>query len=260
MKVTVLGCGGSGGVPLADGTPGGYWGDCDPSNPKNRRRRVSILVETRDATILVDASPDLRAQLLDAAVARIDAVLMTHAHADHCHGLDELRSMIRRGRTPIPTYMSPQTRAILTQRFDYVFTSSCDPENIYPPMLEDRSLDGAFTLSSTKVVPFVQGHGKETSTGFRIGDVAYSTDVVSLDEAAFAALEGLELWIVDCLRERPHPTHAHLELTLEWIARAKPKRAVLTHMNQEADYEALKAMCPPGVEPGYDGMVIEVGG
>ena len=259
MKVTVLGCGGSGGVPLADGTPGGYWGDCDPSNPKNRRRRVSILVESADATILIDASPDLRVQLLDAAVPRLDAVLITHAHADHCHGLDELRSMIRRERTPIPTYMSPETRDILTQRFGYVFTSSCDPENLYPPMLEDRSLDGAFTLGATAVTPFVQGHGKENTLGFRIGDMAYSTDVVSLDDDAFAALEGLELWIVDCLRERPHPTHAHLALTLEWIARAKPKRAVLTHMNQEADYETLRALCPPGVEPGYDGLVIEVG-
>lgn len=258
MRVTVLGCGGSGGVPIADGTPGGNWGACDPSNPRNRRRRVSILVETEDTTILVDATPDLRDQLIDAAVERIDALLITHAHADHCHGIDDLRSLVRRQRAPIPTYMDARTRALLTQRFDYAFTSRQDPNDLYPALLEDRPIDGAFDIGDTRVVPFVQGHGPETTLGFRFGDVAYSTDVVSLDEQAFEALAGIRVWIVDCLRERPHPTHSHYAQTLEWIERVKPARAVLTHMNQDVDYEAYKERCPPVVEPGYDGMVIEV--
>ena len=260
MRVTVLGCGGSGGVPLADGTPGGNWGDCDPAEPRNRRSRVSILVEAAEGgtALLIDASPDLRRQILDNAVARIDAVIFTHAHADHCHGLDELRAVSRRQRGPIPAYMSAETRGQLTARFDYAFESSAPRDSLYPALMTDLLLAGPTEIGGLPVVPFVQGHGPETTLGLRIGDLAYSTDAVALDEAAFAALEGVRLWIVDALRERPHPTHSHFDQTLAWIARVAPERAILTHMNQEADYRALLARCPPGVEPAYDGLVVEL--
>ncbi len=258
MKITVLGCGGSGGVPFADGTPGGNWGDCDPEDPRNRRRRVSILVEQGGTTLLVDASPDLRAQLLDAGPGPIDAVLFTHSHADHSHGLDELRTMTYARGGPIDAYMDRPTQEALTRRFDYAFTSSYDPNGFYTPILNDVPIDGPFEVGGIRVVPFVQQHGRETSLGFRFGDTAYSTDVSGLDETAFSILDGVKLWILDCLRERPHPTHCHLERSLEWIARVGPARAVLTHMNHQIDYQDLTRRCPPGVEPAYDGMVLEV--
>lgn len=257
MKVTILGCGGSGGVPLV----GGEWGRCDPTNPRNRRRRVSVLVETSDASILIDASPDLRAQLLDAGVTGLDAVLFTHHHADHCHGLDDLRSLVYRRKAPIPAFMDAETQAMLTLRFAYAFTSSCPPGSFYRPLLEDHVVEDAFEAAGVEVTPFVQGHGEEgRSLGFRIGDMAYSTDVSDLDDAAFAALDGVRLWIVDCLQDAPHPTHSHTEQTLAWIERLKPERALLTHMNHKTDYAELKSRCPAGVEPAYDGQVVEISG
>ena len=258
MKVTILGCGGSGGVPMADGTMGGNWGVCDPANPKNRRRRVSILVESGNACVLVDASPDLRAQLLDARVRRLTAVLFTHAHADHCHGLDELRALAHAQRRPIDAYMDAPTRAALTARFAYAFASSCDRSSLYGPVFEDRILDGPVHIGGLTAVPFTQGHGPETTLGLRFGAVAYSTDVVSLDDAAFATLAGVEVWIVDCLRDAPHATHSHVAQTLQWIERLKPARAILTHMNHQIDYEDLRRRCPAGVEPAYDGLTIDV--
>lgn len=260
MKVTILGCGGSSGIPFADGTPGGNWGDCDPSNPKNRRRRVSILLEQADSIILVDTTPDLRHQLLDAVVGHVDAVLFTHAHADHCHGLDDLRGMTFKKGGPIDAYMDQATQKSLTRRFDYAFTSSCDPENLYRPLFTDHVITNRQRIGDFDVEAFVQEHGDGESLGFRFGPVAYSTDVSALSEDAFNALAGVKLWIVDCLRERPHPTHSHIAQTFEWIARVKPERAILTHMNHNVDYDALKAICPSGVEPGYDGLVIEVSG
>jgi len=258
MKVTLLGCGGSGGVPLADGTLGGNWGACDPNNAKNRRRRVSILVEHGGTTALVDTSPDLRLQLIDAGVRDLDAVIYTHAHADHVHGIDELRAMARTHGGPIHAFMDSRTHGDLTGRFPYIFSSTHDPKSLYPALMRDRVIDGVFSAGAIDVVPFFQEHGTGGSLGLRFGPVAYSTDVKRLDDAAFAALEGVEVWIVDCLRENPHPTHAHLDLALEWIARVKPKRAILTHLNHEADYETIRAKCPPGVEPGYDGLTIEI--
>ncbi|MGF1594558.1 MAG: MBL fold metallo-hydrolase [Kiloniellaceae bacterium] len=258
MKVTVLGCGGSGGVPLAGRDPGGYWGNADPANPKNRRRRVSVLVEQDGTRILIDTSPDLRLQLLDNGITALDAVLFTHAHADHCHGLDELRGLVYGRGAPIDAYMDARTRELLTARFDYAFSSSRSDNNLYPALMNDRIIDGPFEIGGIPVRCFEQQHGPDVTLGFRLGDFAYSTDASALDETAFAAISGAKLWIVDCLRDEPHPTHSHTAQTLEWIARVKPARAVLTHMNERLDYDDLLRRCPPGVEPGYDGLVVEV--
>jgi phosphoribosyl 1,2-cyclic phosphate phosphodiesterase len=254
MKVRILGCGGSGGVPLV----GGVWGACDPAEKRNRRRRASILVEDEATTLLIDTSPDLREQLLDAGTRRIDAVLFTHAHADHLHGIDDLRGMNRLVRAALPVYADRRTLAVIEERFDYVFRP-LEGASFYKPTLTPHAIEGEFTIGGIRVVPFVQDHGFSKTLGFRIGGMAYSTDVVDLDEAAFAALAGTELWIVDCLRYEPHPTHSHLEKTLSWIARVKPRRAVLTHMDVPLDYASLRGKLPPGVEPGYDGLTLEFG-
>ncbi len=255
MKVRVLGCGGSGGVPLI----GDKWGNCDPGEPKNRRRRVSILVEEGATTLLIDTSPDLREQLLDARTGRLDAVLFTHAHADHLHGIDDLRSVNRLMRAPIAVYANAETLEKIGQRFGYVFAPLETGDSFYKPTLTPHVIDGAFEIAGLRIVPFAQDHGFSTTLGFRIGAMAYSTDVVDLDETAFAVLEGVELWIVDCLRYEPHPTHSHLAKTLSWIARVKPRRAVLTHMDIPLDYATLRRDLPAGVEPGYDGLTIELG-
>jgi len=264
VKLTVLGCGGSGGVPVAGREAGGSWGQAKPDNPKNRRSRVSVLVEGEGASpgtraqILIDTSPDLRQQILANDITTLDAVLFTHAHADHCHGLDELRGLVYSRRQPIDAYMDEQTKTALTARFAYAFASSRDPDNLYPPLLVDHVIRAPFRIGGIRVTPFVQQHGKETTLGFRCGDIAYSTDASGLDEQAFAALAGVKIWVVDCLRDEPHPTHAHFAQALEWIERVKPERAVLTHMNERLDYDDLFSRCPPGVEPGYDGLTIEV--
>ena len=187
MKITVLGCGGSGGVPLADGTPGGNWGVCNPDNPRNRRRRVSILVEQGDTVLLVDTTPDLRVQLLDNGTPGIDAVLFTHTHADHCHGLDELRAMSFAQGGPIDAYMDAETRKILIQRFGFAFTSGHEPDGFYNPIMNDIPIVDPIEIGGVRVVPFVQQHGNGTSLGYRFGDAAYSTDVTALDETAFSA-------------------------------------------------------------------------
>jgi phosphoribosyl 1,2-cyclic phosphate phosphodiesterase len=258
MKLTMLGCGGSAGVPLAGRDPGGYWGNADPANPKNRRSRVSLLVEQEGTRLLIDTSPDLRQQILDSGITALDAVLYTHAHADHCHGLDELRGLVYGRGAPIDAYMDARTRELLTTRFDYAFTSSRSDSNLYPALLNDRVIEGPFSIAGIPVRTFEQQHGPDISLGYRIGDIGYSTDASALDDNAFAILEGVKLWVVDCLRDEPHRTHSHTAQTFEWIARVKPQRAILTHMNQQLDYEELRRRCPPGVEPGYDGLVVEV--
>jgi phosphoribosyl 1,2-cyclic phosphate phosphodiesterase len=254
MRVTVLGCGPSTGVPVI----GGNWGRCDPGDRRNRRRRVSVLVEVGSVVILIDTSPDLREQLLDAGVTRIDAVVLTHAHADHLHGIDDLRSVNRLMRSAISLYADGQTLAEIDRRFGYVLKPVEEAGRFYKPTLTPHEIVGPFEIRGIPVVPFAQDHGFSTTLGVRIGGMAYSTDVTELDDNAFRAVEGVELWIVDCLRREPHPTHSDLAKTLSWIARVQPRRAVLTHMDQSLDYRELSAELPSGVEPGYDGLVVEL--
>jgi phosphoribosyl 1,2-cyclic phosphate phosphodiesterase len=250
MRITVLGCGTSSGVPVI----GNYWGTCDPNNPKNRRSRVSVAVEEGDTRLIIDTSPDLREQCLANNIDKVDGVLFTHDHADHTHGIDDLRIMAMRSRQRVPIYADKGTLQTLNQRFDYIF----DPKEGYPAICEGHLIDGAFELGGMPIQPFLQHHGFMDTLGFRIGDFAYSTDVVELDDAAFEALAGVKVWIVTALRYEPHPTHAHLAKTLEWIDRVKPERAYLTHMTWEMDYDTLMSELPDGVEPAYDGLVIDI--
>lgn len=250
MRVTILGCGTSGGVPRI----GNVWGRCDPKNPKNRRRRVSILVEEGATKLLVDTSPDLREQCLDADIRHLDAVLYTHDHADHTHGIDDLRGLSHTMGRSIDIYGNAETLAVLRQRFGYVFEETMG----YPPFAIAHDIAGPFQVGTIKVIPFAQPHGPISSLGFRFGKVAYSTDLNVLTEEAAATLQGVDTWIVDALRYDPHPTHPHLAQTLDWIARVRPRRAVLTHMTWDMDYEELRSRLPAGVEPAYDGLVIEV--
>lgn len=256
MRVTVLGCGPSWGVPRI----GGEWGACDPTNPRNERSRCSVLVEEKGAVLLIDTSPDLRRQLIAAQVQRIDAVLFTHAHADHLHGIDDLRAVNRMMGEAIPVFATAATLNEIRARFGYVFAPAKPGMGaaFYKPVLVPNVIDGPFTAAGIAVLPFVQDHGFSTTLGFRLGGFAYSTDVIELDDAAFAALRGVEAWIVDCIRREPHVTHSHLEKTLGWIERVRPRRAVLTHMDESLDYATLSRALPAGVEPGYDGLVIEL--
>lgn len=254
MKVTVLGSGAAGGCPSI----GRGWGNCDPTNPKNRRRRPSILVEDGTTHVLVDTSPDCREQLLDAGVRRLDAVLFTHDHADHMHGIDDLREVNRAMQAPLPIFASPDTMAGIRTRFPYVLGAVEEGQTIYKPMLVPGEITGPFTVGGLNIVPIDQDHGFCRTLGFRFGKFAYSTDVVDFPETSFQALEGLDTWLVGCLTFDPHPTHAHLDKVLGWIERLKPRRAFLTHMTASFDYEALKARLPAHVEPAYDGLEIMV--
>jgi phosphoribosyl 1,2-cyclic phosphate phosphodiesterase len=258
MRITILGAGSSVGVPMV----GGGWGACDPNEPRNRRRRASILIEDGNALILVDSSPDCRQQLLDADVQRLDAVIYTHAHADHIHGIDDLRSINMAMNAPLPAYGDAKTLAALQNRFGYVFEPlkrfEGRPLLFYKPVLSPREIIGPFSVAGVHVIPFEQDHGFSTTLGLRIGNFAYSTDVMRLDDAAFQTLDGVDTWIVDCYRHQSHPTHAHLELTLSWIDRLRPRRAIICHMGADMDYQTLRRDLPPGVEPGYDGMAIDV--
>lgn len=255
MKVTILGCGATHGVPGV-----GYgWGSCNPQNPKNRRRRASILIETKEKTFLVDTSPDLREQLLSVDLKYLDAVLYTHTHSDHAHGINDLRLLSFFIGHPIPIYGTEKTIRELFGSFSYIFDAQPYSEVHHQPFLIPYIFKGSFFIGETQIIPFEQEHGTSNkSTGYRIGSFAYSTDVMNFKEEAFEALKGIETWVVDCLRYKPALTHAHLDLTLKWIERVKPKRAILTHMNHDMDYDKLKTKLPEGVEPAYDGMVIEI--
>jgi len=253
MKVTVLGCGGSMGVPMV----GNNWGKCDPANPRNRRRRPSILLQTRKTTVLVDTTPDLRDQLLDAQVGHVDAVLFTHEHADHVHGIDDLRPFTYRTGKPVPVYTNDVTVRSLEERFGYAVAAVDTDRGPYKPIVVANRIHGSFRIGDLDIVPFEQSHGNTVSLGFRFGPFGYSTDVVTLSDEAFRVLDGVDVWMVDATREQPHPSHAHLARSLEWIDRLQPRQAYLTHMNHTMDYEYLTRILPENVLPAHDGLVLE---
>ncbi len=260
LEFTILGSGSSGGVPRADGN----WGDCDPAEPRNRRSRCSMMVRRvseapadRQTTIVIDASPEFRIQTAEAGAGRLDALLLTHDHADQCHGIDDIRAFFLRQRAKIDCWMDESTRATLLRRFGYIF----EGEGMYPAIATPRDLPPhgeAWTVTGPSgdicVTTFDQDHGGVRSVGYRIGGLAYSSDVVDLPRSADGALADLDIWIVDALRRTPHPTHAHLAKALEWIERHRPKRAILTNMHIDMDYATLARELPKSVEPGYDGM------
>lgn len=258
LRYTILGCGSSGGVPRL----GGHWGDCDPDNPKNQRRRCSMLVErvtgAGTTRVLIDTSPDLRAQLLDAGVGELDAVVYTHSHADHVHGLDDLRMIVFNMRRRLPVWADGDTQNDLYSRFGYAFVQPEDSP--YPPILDMHTISGEITVEGAggpvHLVPFKANHGAIDALGFRIGALAYLPDAVSLPNETWPFLENLEYWVVDALRRTPHPTHAHLDMTLDWIARAAPRHAVLTNMHIDLDYQTVADETPSHITPAHDGMMI----
>ena len=260
LTLTILGCGTSGGTPRI----GNRWGACDPADPKNRRLRCSLLVERKSesgqTTVLVDTTPDLRQQLLDAGTAWLDGVFYTHDHADHTHGIDDLRQVAYNGKRRVAVYHDARTGKILQERFAYCFASP--PGSEYPAVLEGHEIRTGEKVSIAgaggviEALPFQQMHGSSESIGFRFGDIAYSPDASDFPEASLETLQDLDLWIIDALRHSPHPSHLSVEQALGWIARVKPKRAVLTHMHIDLDYAQLRRDLPEGVEPAYDGMVL----
>jgi len=259
LTFTILGCGSSGGVPR----PALGWGVCDPTNPKNRRRRTSLLVEQRNASggltsVLVDTSPDLREQLLDANVSWVDGVLYSHPHADHIHGIDDLRALFIHKRRRIDVYLDVPTSENLRQRFDYCFQTPAGSE--YPAILREHRMTAGQPLvisgegGPIEVLPILQQHGDIPSLGFRFGRFAYSCDLSGLPPESVPVLAGLDVWVVDALRYKPHPSHFSVADALSWIERIKPRRAILTNLHADLDYEVLRRELPPHVEPAYDGI------
>ena len=262
LRFTVLGCGSSAGVPrVAQG-----WGACDPNNPKNRRRRCSLLVErigeSGKTTVLVDTSPDLREQLLGAGVEKLDGVLFTHDHADHSHGIDDVRPIALHQRRRVDVYLDTQTSVALHAKFGYCFATP--PGSDYPPIVtEHRIAAGApVTIEGeggvVAATPYVQLHGAGTTLGFRFGTFAYSCDVSAIPDETARHLQGLDVWILDALRYKPHPSHFSVDEALAWVDRIKPRRAVLTNLHTDLDYETLRHVLPANVEPAFDNMVIEL--
>ena len=252
MKLRILGCGTSFGVPRI----GGDWGACDPLEARNRRRRASILVEHGQSRVLVDTSPDLREQLLDAGVDNLDAVIWTHDHADHCHGIDDLRQVFHLRGEPVPGFARPDTLAVLKRRFAYVM----EGKGGYPAIVAPRALPDQLSIGDLKIRIVDQPHGGITSAGLRFEaggkSISYSTDFNILTEEMLGLFEDTDIWVVDTLRRRPHPTHPHLEQSLEWIRAVRPSQAILTHMDNSMDYETLLGELPYGVEPGFDGLEV----
>jgi phosphoribosyl 1,2-cyclic phosphate phosphodiesterase len=263
LTLTILGCGSSAGVPR----PALGWGACDPTNPKNRRRRCSLLAERSSehgvTRILIDTAPDLREQLIDANVDHIDAVFYTHEHADQSHGIDDLRSVVLHQRRRIPVYLNQATGKDIMHRFSYCFVAP--PGSNYPPILsghsieagESRSIDGQG--GEVRLTAFDLQHGNIPALGFRIGDAAYTPDVSDIPRESWPALENLDLWIIDGLRYAPHPSHFSVNDALSWIDRFKPRRAVITNMHSDVDYEVLRLSLPENIVPAYDGMRLTVG-
>lgn len=264
LELTILGCGSSGGVPRADGN----WGVCDPKDPRNLRTRCSLMVRRPSSapaeqwtTVVVDASPEFRQQTAEAGAKRLDALLMTHDHADQSHGIDDIRAFALRQRARIPCHVDAATEATMERRFGYIFHG----EKGYPAISDLKRIPAHGARwriegpsGAIPVVTFDQDHGEVRSVGYRFGSAAYSSDVLDLDEPAFAALEGVEVWIVDALRYAPHPTHAHVERTLGWIDRLKPRRAILTNLHIDLDFEELSSRLPKGVEAAHDGLRVKL--
>ena len=259
VTFTILGCGSSMGVPrVALG-----WGSCDPNNPKNRRRRCSLLAtQTNErglkTRVLVDCSPDLRNQLLDAEVDWLDGVLITHEHADHIHGIDDLRGLFVHKRRKVDVWLDEPTSRAMHARFGYCFMTP--PGSEYPPIAAEKRLVPGQPVTidgqggPIQAIPVLQNHGDIPSLGFRIGNVAYSADIKNLPPESAALMAGLDVWIVDALRKAPHPSHLNLDEALYWIDRVKPKRAILTNLHTDMDYAELCATLPPHIVPAYDGM------
>jgi phosphoribosyl 1,2-cyclic phosphate phosphodiesterase len=266
LEVVIMGCGASGGVPRADGD----WGVCNPSDPRNRRSRCSLLVRRlsdggpdSQTTVIVDAAPEFRQQAVAAQARRLDALLLTHDHADQCHGLDDIRAFAMTQKARIPCWADRPTTETLSRRFGYIFEGG----GLYPPIAqlhEVPSFGQTFRIDGPSgeisVFAFDQDHGPIRSLGYRFGALAYSSDVVDLPDTALAMLQDLDVWIVDALRYRPHPTHAHVAKALEWIDKVKPKRAILTNMHVDLDYRDLAAQLPSHVEPAFDGLRLQLAG
>jgi phosphoribosyl 1,2-cyclic phosphate phosphodiesterase len=262
LRCTILGCGSSMGVPR----PALGWGACDANNPKNRRRRTSLLAERGGSggrtRVLVDTSPDLREQLLDAGIDWLDGVLMTHEHADHCHGIDDLRALFVKKRRPVDMYLSDSASRVIRPRFDYCFKRS--PGSDYPAIVTEHRISPGQALSiggeggPITALPVRQQHGDIISLGFRFGAFAYSCDLSGMPSESVEALQGLDVWVVDALRYAPHPSHFSVADALTWIERLKPQRAILTNLHADLDYETLRKKLPPNVEPAYDGITVDV--
>jgi phosphoribosyl 1,2-cyclic phosphate phosphodiesterase len=258
LRFTVLGCGSSAGVPRV----GFGWGDCDPSNPKNRRRRCSLLVERHGeegvTRILIDTAPDLREQLLDARVDHLDAVLLTHEHADQIHGIDDVRPLAQRQRQRIPFYFSASAAPDIRARFAYCFETPA--RSHYPPIISENLIEPGRSVhldgkgGRVSALPFLVSHGEIPAVGFRLGGLAYTPDVNGIPDASLPALQNLDVWIVDALRFVPHPSHFNVEMALDWIRRIKPRQAILTNLSADVDFDVLRHRLPHGVEPAFDGM------
>lgn len=262
MRVTLLGTGGSAGVPLIGGADGsGNWGVCDPAEKRNHRTRTSIVVESEDGQrLLVDTSPDMRSQLLACRVPGVDALIYTHAHADHITGLDDVRILNRIAGRPLDAFATRGTLEELGRRFSYAFRP-WQPPDFFRPVMVAREVAGGQTVNVAGMAVRLidQDHGFSHSLGLRIGDFGYSTDVVNLDQTALDALAGVDTWVVGCfLRYEAHRTHANLDQVLHWAQRLRPRRTVLTHMGTDMDWAWLLANLPAGIEPGHDGMVLDL--
>ena len=255
VRARILGCGGSYGVPsLYKG-----WNLCNPDNPRNRRSHASVLIEAMGRNILIDAGPECRLQLLEAGITRIDALMITHMHADHCHGIDDMRGLAKRNRQTIPVYCLADTAGDLVERFSYLFRASKD--GLYPPFMTCETVEeGENVIADVPMQIWEQDHVVCTSMGVRVGGLGYSTDLKHMPEHGFAALKGVKTWILSAVQRKPHPTHTELDQALRWIEHVQPECAFLTHMNDTMDYDAVAAETPDHVMPGYDGLEIEVDG